>query len=117
MEHRCGHRRAVTAPVILRTRSGLAAEGQIQDLSSSGALVRTPLPLPLHTCVLVQFPRVSQDSPLRRPLVSGTIIRHVEDGFAIEWMEFSPVPVRNFMRRRFETQDETASRTSRAGAR
>jgi hypothetical protein len=82
MEHRCGHRRAVTAPVILRTRSGLAAEGQIQDLSSSGALVRTPLPLPLHTCVLVQFPRVSQDSPLR-----------------------------------FETQDETASRTSRAGAR
>ena len=99
MEHRCGHRRTVTAPVTVRTRNGLAAEGEVCNLSASGALLRTHLPLRLHTHVLIQFSTAHSDGRVHRSVVAGEVVRLVKDGFAVEWAEFSPMPLRELMRR------------------
>jgi hypothetical protein len=97
MEHRCGLRRVLKAPVILRTRSGLTAEGQVCDISASGALIRCPLPLSLHATVFLQF---ASARSARRPRssVMAEVVRQVDDGFAVEWVEFSPEAVRELVR-------------------
>jgi hypothetical protein len=98
MEHRCGFRRAVSSAVIVRCRNGIAAKGSISDISASGALVRSPLPVPLHGIVLVQFLDACHKPGARRPIVVGEIVRHTNDGFALEWAIFSPEVVRALLR-------------------
>jgi hypothetical protein len=97
MEHRCGLRRVLKAPVILRTRSGLSAEGQVCDISASGALIRSPLPLSLHATVFLQFAS-ARSAKRQRSSVMAEVVRQVEDGFAVEWTEFSPPAVRELVR-------------------
>jgi hypothetical protein len=97
MEHRCGLRRVLKAPVLLRTRSGLTAEGQLCDISASGALIRCPLPLSLHATVFLQFASPRSGKRQRSSLMAE-VVRQVEDGFAVEWVEFSPQAVRELVR-------------------
>ena len=113
MEHRCGYRRTVTARVTLRTRTGLAAEGELCNLSASGALIRTPLPLPIHTHVLIQF-ALHSAGRVQRAVVTGEVVRFVEGGFAVEWAEFSPMPLRKLMRRLTEPTPAALTHSQRA---
>lgn len=90
MEHRCGNRKILDARVTVRTRSGLVARGVLQNVSASGALVASPLPLPLHTTVFVQIEAAEARQPFCRVALAGEVSRVTEDGFAIEWAEFAP---------------------------
>jgi PilZ domain len=98
MEHRCGVRRSVSSAVIVRSHNGIAAKGSISDISASGALIRSPLPVPLHGIVLLQFLDACHEPGRRRPFVVGEIVRHTKDGFAVEWAIFSPEVVRSLLR-------------------
>jgi hypothetical protein len=90
MEHRCGNRKILDARVTVSTRNGLVARGVLQNVSASGALVVSPLPLPLHTRVLVQIESANALQPFCRVSLAGEVARITEDGFAIEWAEFAP---------------------------
>ena len=83
--------------VTIRTLNGLAAEGEIRDISSSGALVSSALPVPLNTTVLVRLDRLSGRSNGGRA-VAAEIVRHVPGGFALEWAEFACEPVLKVLR-------------------
>ncbi len=98
MEHRCGNRRIVEARVTIRTRSGLVARGVLQNVSASGALVSSHLPLPLHATVFVQIEATDTHHPFCRVALAGEISRLTEDGFAIEWAEFAPHTLRAILR-------------------
>jgi hypothetical protein len=98
MEHRCGNRKVIDARVTIRTRSGLVARGVLQNVSASGALVTSPLPLPLHSMVFVQIEALDAHEPFCRVALSGEVSRLTEDGFAIEWAEFAPHTLRAILR-------------------
>ena len=69
---------------------GFVAEGFIVNISASGALVLSDLPVAVSTRVLLRLPT---DQTLR-----AQVIRAVHGGFAIEWEEFSPSEVRTLLR-------------------
>ena len=94
MEHRCGHRRIIEARVIVRTRSGLVTRGVLQNVSASGALISSPLTLPVHTAVLVQIEAADSHRTLGRVALAGEVVRVTDDGFAIEWSKFAPRTLR-----------------------
>jgi len=98
MEHRCGNRKIVDARVTIRTRNGLVTRGVLQNVSASGALVSSPLPLPLHTTVFVQIEAVEAHQPFCRVALAGEVARLTEEGFAIEWAEFAPHTLRAILR-------------------
>src|SRR5437762_77850 len=93
MEHRWGERRASNKSVYLRTRSGLAAKGAVRDVSISGALVITPMPVALYSYVCVYF-RGAYGTHYTNAAAEGQVVRRLPDGFAIEWCEFAPQAVR-----------------------
>jgi hypothetical protein len=94
MEHRCGYRRAVNVPVILRTRVGLVGRAIVSDVSASGAFVSTSLPIAVHAVVVVQFDVPEVDGRTRRVNLEAEIVRHTPTGFGLEWTEFAPAAVR-----------------------
>jgi hypothetical protein len=47
MEHRWGERVSVDIPILLRRHARRSTEARIVNISQSGALIRTNLPLPL----------------------------------------------------------------------
>jgi hypothetical protein len=119
MEHRCGYRRAVNVPVILRTRLGLAGRAIISDLSASGAFVSTSLPVAVHAVVVVQFDVQGTDGRARRVNVEAEIVRHTTTGFGLEWTEFAPAAVRELYAAHFESSQELprARKHDKAGSR
>jgi hypothetical protein len=98
MEHRCGHRKIIDARVTVRTRSGLVARGILLNVSASGALITSPLPLPLHTTVLVHIESADAHQPFCRVALAGEIARVTDDGFAVEWAEFAPHTLKTILR-------------------
>lgn len=98
MEHRCGNRRNIDARVTVRTRGGRVVRGVLQNVSASGALVASPLPLPLHSAVFVQIEAADEHQAIGRVGVAGEISRLTEDGFAVEWAEFAPHTVKVILR-------------------
>jgi hypothetical protein len=101
MEHRCGYRRAVSVPVIVRSRAGAIAHAQLCEVSASGSRLVTSLRLPLQTVVMVQFSRHAAGGRFRRTL-EAEVVRHTETGFAVEWNEFSPEALRSLYAARVE---------------
>jgi hypothetical protein len=84
----------IDAHVTVHTRSGLVARGVLQNVSASGALITSPLPLPLHTAVLVQIEAADAHRSFGRVALPGEVARVTGDGFAIEWAEFAPHTLR-----------------------
>ena len=93
MEHRWGHRHEISRAVHLGTRSGLAARGQITNVSISGAFVVCPLPVSLFSYVEVQF-RAMVNGKRAMMSVEAQVVRKEAAGFGIEWCEFAPEAVR-----------------------
>ena len=93
MEHRWGHRRAVSRPVQLQTRGGIAARGQINNVSISGAFVTSALPVALYSYVQVEFAAMLHGKRTHM-VVEGQVVRKDNVGFGIEWCEFAPDAVR-----------------------
>jgi hypothetical protein len=91
MEHRCGVRTPAGLIVNFRRPGDPPTAGRMLNISSSGALVHSTTRLPLNSFVFVQF------SSARNP-VPAEVVRTTREGFAVEWVEFSPEEVRLTMR-------------------
>jgi hypothetical protein len=89
VDHRWGQRKTVHVFVHVRTSGGLAARGDIVSVSISGALIKTPLPAPLFSTVVVCFG--SQGERVRIPQsIAGQVVRRTAEGVALEWCELAP---------------------------
>jgi hypothetical protein len=88
MEHRWGNRITVNLPVWL-SGCGLCGPGVLRNVSSSGGLIETPLPLATLTMVRVQIPRCGEMSPAA---TWGFIVRESGQGFGVEWCDTAPLP-------------------------
>jgi hypothetical protein len=106
MEHRCGYRRSVNVAVILRTRGGVAGKAVVSDVSASGALVTTSLPVATHVVIFVQFEVAQADGRRRRVNIEAEVVRLTSSGFAVEWTEFAPEAVRELYTRQLSEHRE-----------
>src|SRR5262249_44125452 len=93
MEHRCGLRGPVAIKVRLRTRHGLIGDGEISEISASGALLRSHFPVALYSTLVVQSLLPRPHRARAEAQLTGEVVRHVPDGFALEWTEFAPEAV------------------------
>jgi hypothetical protein len=91
MEHRWGQRFRVDQTVRITARRW-SATAHLRDLSASGAYLECSLPPARIMWVTVEF-----GSAQRRSQVNAQLVRREQDGFAIEWREFAPRPVRQIL--------------------
>lgn len=96
MEHRWGERIALQMTVELCCGSAAAIAGSLENVSSSGAFVRTGGRGPPRGPVEVILRRrgTGDSHPVRLP---AYIVRESEGGVGIEWCEFAPEVVRELM--------------------
>ena len=90
VEHRCGYRRAAHVEVLIRNRAGHTGEGTVLNVSASGALVETRVPLAQHSRVFLQFNRSTEQGRPRRVNIEAEVVRQDALGVGVEWVEFSP---------------------------
>jgi hypothetical protein len=83
MEHRCGERVTLRAPVRLR-RAGWDSSGVLTDASLSGGFVRTRLQAPVLSLIELE---------LFGTRVSAYVVRSQSRGLALEWFEFAPAGI------------------------
>lgn len=96
MEHRWGERVAVRLTVELSYGSSSPVVGSMENVSSSGAFVRTEGRGPPRGPVEVIFP-VPRSGRGRAERIAAYVVRETEAGVGIEWCEFAPRIVRELM--------------------
>jgi hypothetical protein len=96
MEHRLSQRIRLTHTARITSSSGRAGIAQLQELSASGARLRTLLRLPDLAFVRVQF-KLRRGAQVMMHSVDAIVVRRVNGGIAIEWSEFMPDAVRELL--------------------
>jgi hypothetical protein len=97
MEHRWGERVAVRMTVELTSGSSPRVPGHLENVSSSGAFVRTEGRGPPRGPVAVILRQDGSDRP-RYVRLAAYVVREAEGGVGIEWCEFAPRAVRELIR-------------------
>src|SRR6185437_16233741 len=96
MEHRWGERVAVSVSVELSCGSSPPVAGSLENVSSSGAFVRTvgrgPPRGPIE--VILHQPDADRGHSVR---IAAYVVRETEVGVGIEWCDFAPRPVRELV--------------------
>lgn len=115
MEHRWGERVAVYLPVELSCGSGASIRGSLENVSSSGAFVRTEGDRPPRGPVAVIFQSRGSGGE-RRVRLRAYVVRDTQAGVGIEWCEFAPRALRHLAvegapARGARTSDRAASPT------
>jgi hypothetical protein len=85
MEHRWGVRRPCRARVCVSAGAAIAGVGRLVNVSMSGALLETALPLPLFSQIAVAVLRA--DGCKHAVELMATVVRIANDGVGIEWCE------------------------------
>lgn len=98
MEHRLGTRMPISLPVKLHHAGGTPAPGRMLNVSLSGAYVRTSAKLEPLACIGIVCERAFSQA-VSAPCITAFVTRVVEDGVALEWLEFAPAVIRQLMRR------------------
>ena len=114
MEHRCGARVAQSERVLVQTTLGVSAPATLRNISASGALLQCPLPAPLYARVTIHLPSQLSADWRSGKRVPAQIVRHSEEGFAVEWLEFSPTAVRPFLSRSGPSQRKRTAPSSQS---
>ena len=95
MEHRWGHRLSTNIPVRLRCMqsrdSGCRCLGCLENVSASGALIRTELGIRPAPNVVVQT--LAPALGLQGRELPASIVRASSGELAVEWMEFASTGV------------------------
>lgn len=96
MEHRWGERVALHQTVELFFGSSPPVVGSLENVSSSGAFVRTAGRRPPRGPVEVIL---QEDRSVRRqsPRLPAYVVRETDSGVGIEWCEFAPRVVRELI--------------------
>jgi len=98
MEHRWGERVSVRTTVELSCGSWPPVSGYLENLSASGAFVRTDGPRPPRGPVAVMM-RQDDGGRRRAARVAAYVVRETANGVGIEWCEFAPRSVRQLLSR------------------
>src|SRR5271157_2411766 len=101
MEHRWGKRVSVDIPVRLRCRASAVVEARIVNISRSGALIRTNLPLTVMARV---------DIYLNEDAISSFVTRVESSGIGVEWCESSSEILGTVLRAQPPTPNPTGRR-------
>jgi hypothetical protein len=110
VEHRWGRRISLEVPVRILVDVGEAVMGQIENISISGAFVRTARAVPGWVRLEVEMGRPGE--PGREPeRVVAYVTRRTKHGVGIEWDELAPSAVRELLARMYPA----AARCRRAG--
>jgi hypothetical protein len=110
MEHRLGLRRQVNRPAYLWVPGGVASLGEITSVSISGAFIAAPVSLPLLARIRIRLASLPGHKKVK-VLLDAHVVRHDPGGFAVEWCEFAPGPVRALIRAHRATSLDRDSRT------
>jgi hypothetical protein len=113
MEHRWGERFAVRMSVELCSGSAPPVAGSLENVSASGAFVRTEGHGPPRGPVAV-FLRQHLADGMRSVRLAAYVVRDAESGVGIEWCEFAPRAVRELL---IHGRDAGADRMPRRKAR
>ena len=89
MEHRWGQRKAVRQRVRVTLAGAIAAQGQVANVSISGAFVRTLLPAPAFSIVQIAFIAGDRRS-LASGIVAAQVVRRTPEGLGLQWCEHVP---------------------------
>jgi hypothetical protein len=85
MEHRWGQRVTAEFPVMIRCEGWVFGMARVRDLSLSGALLVTPLEVPLHANVTI--------SPVREGKTTADlpacVVRSEAGSIAVEWRDMA----------------------------
>jgi PilZ domain len=96
LEHRWGERVRVNIPVRVEADRLAAANGCMQNLSLSGALMKSDSNLRLNTLIEVS---VAMPPPsTRTAVIKAHVSRTFNEGVGIEWYEFAPNIIRELLR-------------------
>jgi hypothetical protein len=95
-EHRWGARIRVSIPVHVASPSTTAIDGRIKNLSLSGALVATPVDLPLNSRIEVTL-ELSAPLPVSAR-IAAHVARKVDGDVGIEWCQFAPSAIKDLLR-------------------
>jgi hypothetical protein len=85
MEHRWGVRRPCRARVCVSAGAAVAGMGRLANVSMSGALLETAVPLPLFSQIAVSV--LSADGHKHAVERMATVVRIANGGVGIEWCE------------------------------
>ena len=96
MEHRWGERFAVRMTVELSSGSSPPVTGSLENVSASGAFVRTEQRGPPRGPVVAILRQEAFDR-MRSVRVAAYVVRMTDYGVGIEWCEFAPRAVRELM--------------------
>jgi len=94
--HRWGQRIAVDIPVQVAASSLPAIHGHLKNLSLSGALMETDHELPLHAYIAISVKPPGMGDGATT--VMARVIRQLKDAVGVEWCEFAPTTVKDWLR-------------------
>jgi hypothetical protein len=95
MEHRCGTRYPTDIGVYISARTGtLSSPGRLCDVSVSGALIATAMPIEPLNFIILQLPAVYSI-----PKLQAQVIRCTAEGIAVEWQDYVPELVQQVLHR------------------
>jgi hypothetical protein len=100
MEHRWGERVALRQTVELFFGASPPVVGSLENVSSSGAFVRTAGRRPPRGPVeVILGARAQEERSVRRqsPRLPAYVVRETDSGVGIEWCEFAPRVVRELI--------------------
>lgn len=109
MEHRWGRRISLEVPVRLILEAGEPLIGRIENVSISGAFVRTARSVPVWARLEVELGRPCEPGGDPECIIAH-VIRRTKEGVGIEWHELAPRAVRALLPR----MDSVAARLMRA---
>jgi hypothetical protein len=117
MDHRWGRRLMSHIPVRLRCLqspdSGCRCLGRLQEISASGALIRTELGICPAATIGVET--LAPTLGLQQRELPASIVRTSPGELAVEWMEFASTGVSAVLTESMLTSRETASPTPSLG--
>ena len=97
MDHRWGRRVQVDLPVRVAAHRFAVRDGRLIDLSVSGALIEAEVDARVLTRVqvILLLPAVPRHEA---PALEAYVARKHRHGIGVEWCEFAPRAVREFLR-------------------
>lgn len=97
MEHRWGERLEFVQPVQVVHR-GVRLPARLLNTSVSGALIECDRRPALYTNLVVVLPAAPGSDRDPAELVA-TVVRHADEGFAVEWRDMAAPPIVAFLAR------------------
>ena len=98
MEHRWGRRISLEVPVRLDLAGRSMGRGLLRNASISGALIETPLELPVYTNLVVALPATcgAASGPVE---LAACVVRHEVATLAVEWRDMACDPIVKMLER------------------